>query len=441
MAYDDASLRRQDADITDPMGQQARFTGEPGFRDEPDFRARSAYGAGYQAEVTGTEHAAAVPPAVLDDVFDDPADGAPGRDRLGVHWTWELLLLLGVVSLVALVWQADSSALRGDNLSQLLVAAAAFGLLGVAAGLTLRAGAPNLAIGPAAVAAGVYFAEHGTDGVASVTVTALLAAGALGLVLALLVVGLHVPGWAASLAAAAGVVVWLHQQPPEVPLAGAYDPTGQAAFVFMFVAALAILGGLLGTVKPLRRALGRFRPVADPASRRGVVAAVLTGGALVASMCFAVVAGVLLAAGEGAPVVGSGGTRWLELTVIGMGVALVGGTSAFGRRGGVFGTILATLALVLFDTLQQLQGWGIAPLATAAVALAGGLAVTRVVERLGRPRSADADDEWAAAPASPPAPAGSRGGDIWSGADSWTSALPAQPARDHPNPWDDRWGR
>lgn len=433
MAYDDASMRRQDADVTDPMG--TRFGGESGFRDETDFRASAAYQPGFGA----MDNSSAVSPAVLDDVFDDPADGTPGRDRLGVHWVWELMLLLGVVSLVAVVWQADSDMLRGGNLSQLLITASAFGLLGMAAGLSLRAAAPNLAVGPVAAAAGVYFAQQGAEGVTTVTATVVLAAGALGLALAILVVGLHVPGWAASLAAAAGVVVWLQQQPATVPLAGEYDPTGQAAFLFMFVVALAVLGGLLGTVKPLRRALGRFRPVTDPANRRGALAALLAAGAIVLSMCFAAVGGVLLATGEGQPVAGSGGMRWLELTVVAMAVALVGGTSAFGRRGGVFGTILAVLALVLFDTYQQLQGWAIAPLATAAVALAAGLVITRLVERLGRPRSADTDDDWDARPE--PA-TGSRVADAWgSGADSWTSALPAQPARDHPNPWDDRWAR
>jgi ribose/xylose/arabinose/galactoside ABC-type transport system permease subunit len=445
MAYDDASTRRQDADVADPSSPHPRFTGEPGFRDEPDFRAPPTFAtSGYQPGHGVETKTTSVPPEVLDDVFDDPADGAPGRDRLGVHWVWELLLLLGVVSLGAMLWLADPLALRGENLPPVLVAAAVFALLGAAVGVTLRAAAPNLAIGPVAVAAGVHFAQQGADGVAGVAVTAVLAAGALGVVLAALVVLLHVPGWAASLAAAAGVVVWLQQQPAQSPLTGGYDPTGHAVLVFFFVAALVILGGLLGTVKPIRRALGRFRPVSDPADRRGVLAALLTSGALVLSMCLAAGAGILLAAADGVPVAGAGGTRWLELTVIALAVALVGGTSAYGRRGGVFGTVLAALALVLFDTYQQAQGWAIALLATTAVMLAVGLVVTRLVERLGRPRSADADDDWAPTPAvSRSDPDGdSRSTDAWAGGpDSWTSALPAQPARPQPSPWDDRWGR
>jgi ribose/xylose/arabinose/galactoside ABC-type transport system permease subunit len=445
MAYDDASTRRQDADVADPSSPQPRFTGEAGFRDEPDFRAPPAFAAsGYQPGHSVETKTSTVPPEVLDDVFDDPADGAPGRDRLGVHWVWELLLLLAVVSLGAMMWLTDPSAMRGESLRAVLVTIAVVALLGAAAGVSLRAAAPNLAVGPVAVAAGVHFAQQGADGVVGVAVTAVLAAAALGVVLAVLVMALHVPGWAASLAAAAGVVVWLQQQPVQSPLTGGYDPAGQAALVVVFVAALVILGGVLGTVKPIRRALGRFRPVSDPADRRGVLAASLTSGALVLSMCLAALAGVLLAAAEGVPVTGAGGTRWLELTVIAMAVALVGGTSAYGRRGGVFGTFLAALALVLFDTYQHSQGWAIALLATAGVMLVGGLAVTRLVERLGRPRSADADDDWEPAPpvsrADPDID--SRPTDAWAaGPDSWTSALPAQPARPQPSPWDDRWGR
>jgi ribose/xylose/arabinose/galactoside ABC-type transport system permease subunit len=431
MAYDSSPLRRRDADVTDTVGHQPRRSGE-GFGTS----------AAYPAFASG-DNAAAVPPAVLDDVFDDPADGAPGRDRLGVHWAWELVLLFGVATMVALVWGAEPDALRGDNLSQLLVFATGYGLLALAAGVTLRAGAPNLAVGAVAVAAGVHFAQHGADGVVPPTVVALGYALALGAALVLLVVVLHVPGWAASLAAAGAAVVWLYQQPAEVPLAGEFDPAGRAAVLFVLVAAVGIVGGLFSTLRPVRRALGRFRPVGDPARRRGVLAALITGAAIMLSMALAVAAGVILGAGAGGPVQGGTGTQWLELTVIAFAVALIGGTSAFGRRGGVFGTTLAVLAFVLFDTYQQLMGWGIALLATAAAALTVGLLVTRLVERFGRPRSADTDEPaWSTSPAAPRPEAAMLAGDNWAtGTDSWASSLPAQPARDHPSPWEDRWSR
>jgi ribose/xylose/arabinose/galactoside ABC-type transport system permease subunit len=450
MAYDSSPLRRQDADPADPVGSQQRFAGEPGFREEPDFQARATYQVpAYSAADDATAVAGAVPPAVLDDVFDDPADGTPGRDRLGVHWVWELVLLLGVASLAALLWQAQPDALRGGNLSALLVVASGFLLLALAAGVSLRAAVPNLAIGPVAVAAGVYFAERGAEGVGAPTVMAVLVALAIGAVLAAVVVTLQVPAWAASLAAAGGVVVWLYQQPPEVPLTGAFDPTGRAPVLFVAVAAVAIVGGVVGTVKPIRRALSRYRPVGDPASRRGVLAALVAAAALMLSMVLAVLAGVLLTAGAGAPVPASSGTQWFELTVIGFAVALIGGTSAFGRRGGVFGAPLAALALVLFDRYQQVTGWSIALLATASAAVVAGLVVTRIVERFGRPYSAEVDElAWSTSPAAPRAeaasssPAASQPTDSWAtGAGAWASSLPAQPAQDHPTAWDERWSR
>lgn len=439
MAYDSSPMRRRDPDLTDPMGQARMhpaeyqggvgYGGEAGFREEADFHPR-----GFPQGDPARE-------AALDDVFDDPAGGEPGRDRLGVHWVWELVLLAATAALAVLVWQADADALRGENLAQLLVIASGFAMLGLAAGATLRAGAPNLAIGPVAAAAAVYVADRGAEGVATPTVYAMVAAAALALALAVLVVGLHVPAWAASLAAAGGVVVWLTQQPVAVPLASEFDPTDQGPMLFLVVMAVAVLAGLLGTLKPVRRTLGRFRPIADPARRRGVAAGLSATVALVVSMVLAVLAGVVLAAADGGPVPGSSGTWWLELTMVGLAVALVGGTSAFGRRGGVFGTVLAVLALVLFDRYQQLQDWGIALLATATVALVAGLAVTRLVELFGRPLSADAQ-EWEDPPAyaeqSPPAAAN----DMWGGgAEAWASSLPAKPVPEHPTTWDDRWGR
>lgn len=495
MAYDDSPFRRREN-----MADQPRYQGQPGVAAETDLRFGGAHRAGtayqtgqtgqtgqgyqvtqaYQAgqaytqpgqsyqgggfvaggygdEETRPSMAAAVPAAELNDAFDAADDGG-GRDRLAVHWIWEVLLLIGVGVLGFLLWRADSGALRGDDLSLLLVQAAGFGLLGLAAGLTLRAGAPNLAIGPVAVAAGVYYAQHGADGVVSATVGALGTALVLGTAVAIVVIALHVPAWAVSLAAGAGAVVWLQLQPAEIELTGGYDPSGQAAFLFALVAALGILGGLLGTLKGVRNAVGRFRPVGNPAHWRGGLAALMTGSAILLSMVFATGAGVLLVAGygqpigPGQPVEGVSGVTWLTWTAIGFGVALVGGTSAYGRRGGVFGTILAVVALLLFQRYQAEQGWAIALLATAAVAVAGGLLVTRIVELFGGPREDDDSlgREWADG-SDTVEPAGRRaemttatGMDGWPGspAEAWSSALPSRPVAGNADPWDDdRWSR
>lgn len=372
-------------------------------------------------------------------------DSAPPRDRIAVHWLWELVLLLAVGGLGYLVWREDPDALRGDQLSTLLVYAAAYGLLGLGASVTLRAGAPNLAIGPVAAAAMLYVAQEGGDGVVPPTLLATGAAVALGLGVALLILLFEVPGWAASLAACLVVLVWINLQPSQVELAGAYDPTSQATFLFLTVAAIGMFGGLIASLPPVRRTLGRFRPTGDPAQRRGPAAAFVAGLAVVLSMAFAVPAGVLLATVSGEPVVAGSG---LELTGIGMALALVGGVSVFGRRGGVLGGTLAVAALVLFHEYQRMQGWRISLLATAAVGLAVGLAVSRLVEALGRPRPKveEAEDErpgrfrYLDPEANVTTPAASSGGGWSTGTDSWSSALPAQPAPNRPDPWDDdRW--
>ena len=75
----------------------------------------------------------------------------------------------------------------------------------------------------------------------------------------------------------------------------------------------------------------------------------------------------------------------LELTALAVGVALLGGTSAFGRRGGIFGTVLAAALLAVAMAYTQAIGHPWTAFALAAVAIALGLGVTRVVERFGRP--------------------------------------------------------
>ncbi|RQX26011.1 ABC transporter permease, partial [Micromonospora chalcea] len=91
------------------------------------------------------ETSSGVPAAVLEHVFDDPAHGEPGRDRIAVHVLWEFVLLAALVAVTWLLWRENADALRGGSLKTLLVDVAALGLLTLAAGLSLRAGAVNLA--------------------------------------------------------------------------------------------------------------------------------------------------------------------------------------------------------------------------------------------------------------------------------------------------------
>jgi ribose/xylose/arabinose/galactoside ABC-type transport system permease subunit len=447
MAYDEPTFRR-------PEGADGSPIRGEGFREESEFRPGTGFSSGsypmsdYPTDADGTTMSlgrrttsGGAHSTALDDVFDDPDHGEPGRDRLAVHAGWELVLLVGVGALGYLVWRAQPDALRGDALKSLLVMIATFGFIALGAGLSLRAAAPNLAVGPVAMAAAVFYAENGDKGVVATAGVVALAAFVLGVGLAILVVGFHVPGWAASLAGAFVAIVWLQKQGSPIPIAGGYQPLRHAYLLAGGFAAVAILGGLIGSVKAVRRSVGRFRPIADPARRRGGVAAGLTAASLIVSTMLPAVGGVLIASSETDRQITP--TLGLELTGLALGAVLIGGTSAYGRRGGIFGTVFAVTLLVLFIQYDAVKNWRISPFALAAGMIVAGLIVTRLVETLGRPRSArDDDDEgsdevWTTT-GTPPNPTG------WTPPrnDSWSSSLPAQPSAGRTaDLWsDDRWG-
>ncbi|MEU7871179.1 ABC transporter permease [Dactylosporangium sp. NPDC049140] len=396
----------------------SRFRGEPGFREEPDFRSggvpEDAPTLGVSNQSVYTPGAFPVSPAYgtppgestlglgaagrrrsptpqqLGDVFDDPEHGEPGRDRFAVHALWELVLLLAAGALLYLLRDASPAALRGTELHSLLLSGAELGLVALAMGLTLRAGAPNLAVGPIAFASALFFANNSERGlVMTAAITGLVAVG-VGVVIAVLVVAFHVPGWAASLGAALALIAWNANQSGEKVVAGAYDPHKHAMWWALGVAALAVGGGVLGLIRPVRRGLGRFRPVRDPADRRGGGAATFTGLAIAGSGLLAAVAGVLVALDERTVAAGGADTSLggFAVTAVALGAALAGGTSAFGRRGGVLGTLLAVTVVTLLLRYTDAEGWKLQPVALAAGAIGIGLVVTRLVETFGRPRTA-----------------------------------------------------
>ncbi len=399
MAYDETTYRRGH-DEEAPTGPSAYRAGTAAS----DYRNRRR-----DFDDTGTR-------------ITEPLDTEPepeGRDRLGVHIGWEIVLLLAVAALAFLLHEFDATALRRPDLDGLLISGAAIGLLALGAGLTLRAGVPNLAVGPIALAAALHYAENGDQGLVASTVPALGIAAGGALIVALLILMLHVPGWLASLGAALGVIVFNQLRTLPVAVQGTYDPSDHAFHLFGGFALLAVLGGALGTVTPVRRLVGRMRPVGDPADRRGGLTALPIVFSLLISSVFAVGAGVLLAAGADGPVVPGTGLEW---TGIAFGAALLAGTSAFGRRGGIFGTLLSVAGLALFLEYADRRNLAIALFAVAGATIGAGLLVTRLIETYGRPLTgSDPGEEWNAAP---------------SAGTTWSPELPPTPAQPAPN---ERW--
>jgi ribose/xylose/arabinose/galactoside ABC-type transport system permease subunit len=429
-------------DSAPTTSSSSRYLGE-GFRNEPDFRDGSAtYEVVSETGTVATTAAAATTAARrvakpnLEYVFDDPAHGDPGRDRMLVHVIWELLLALAVAGLGYLLYHAESQALSGDSLRTLALTAASLGLVAAAVAVSLRAGVPNLAAGTVAAAAAIFFARHYSGGLIQPLLIVLGLAAAVGLVQAVVVVGLHVPAWAASIGVAAGLTVWATSSATTGLSRSAYNPMPHAYYWFGAFAVLSVLAGLIGLVPPLRRAVGRFRPVADPAQRRGMVAAMVAMVATVLSC--------LLAAGGGLLAL------WLTqrvdtvdgfpITALAVGAALLGGTSAYGRRGGIFGTVLAVALITVAGAYTEAIHHAWSGYALAGIAIGLGLGVTRAVERFGRPDTGtgeDEDEEW-----SPRVHSAAGGGGAVTGAPrGWQpAAVPSTPTVSGLWASDDAWG-
>ena len=227
--------------------------------------------------------------------------GEPGRDRMAVHVVWEVVLLLrrrrvGVPALPRRTpTRCAATASRRCCSSRPPRSACSPS----APGLTLRAGAPNLALGPIAVAAALYFAENGDRGRWSrAGVGRARRGGRRRRRAGDLVVGFHVPGWAASLAAGLGAdrvhpaarrgrSTVQGELRPDRPRA---VPRSAGSWRWPCSA------GCSALITPVRRAVGRFRPVGDPARRRGAPRRPCYAARSCCRSVFAAGAGVLLAA-------------------------------------------------------------------------------------------------------------------------------------------------
>jgi ribose/xylose/arabinose/galactoside ABC-type transport system permease subunit len=361
----------------------------------------------------------------LDYVFDDPAHGEPGRDRMLVHGLWELVLLVAVAAVGYLLYREDTSAFSGAGLRELLLAAGVLGAVAAASAISLRAGAPNLAVGAVAVAAGLYFGRTSDGGLLQPALIVVALCAAIGVVQGLIIAGLHVPGWAVSLVVALALLAWASTRTAVSAQANLYDPRPHAYIWFGAFAALSVIASLVGLVPSVRRGFGRFRPVADPAHRRGWVAAIIVLAATLVATILAGLGGVLMVSQSATANPEDG----LMLTGLALGAALLGGTSAYGRRGGIFGTVLAVALITLIARYSEAAELTLSATVLAAAAVGAGLLVTRLVERLGRPRAAREamDEDWVPlAPASETrswsTTSATTSGGLWASDDAWGTA-------------------
>ena len=126
--------------------------------------------------------------------------------------------------------------------------------------------------------------------------------------------------------------------------------------------------------------------------------------------------------------------------MLAVGAALLAGTSAYGRRGGIFGTLLAVALVTVFLAWTQAKGWTLGRWAVGGATLGLGLLVTRLVEAFGRPRAVTAEMGELAPPGDGTISAG------WSlartgPAENWPPVLPVQANESTVDPWETapRW--
>ncbi|MGY0232629.1 ABC transporter permease [Longispora urticae] len=386
------------------------------------------------------------------------APGSTGKDRLFVHLVWEVLLACLVTGLAVTLYGFASTSFGGNHLKSMATVAAVLLFLAVGLSATVRAGVVNLAVGPVAVASGYAFAAHSYAGYVEATLFAAGVALLAGLVLALFVCVVRVPGWAASAGISVLIFAYFAGHHTREITDLDYRPQGHGGLWLGGAVALSVIGGLLCLGGGLRRGLSRYRIDGDPAGRPGAGPALLAAGILVGSCLLAAASGVLLVLNLRA----STPTDGLQHTFAALGAVLLGGVSAFGRRGGILGTVLGVLAVTLGGQILAVKAVSASYLWVAGIAVLLGLLVTRLVERFGRPRrypptvgdpespdwplgvgpgSGEAvavDDTWPGG--SPYAKASS---DSWSGPATATLSappVPPPPAPGEPAGYDPRYG-
>jgi ribose/xylose/arabinose/galactoside ABC-type transport system permease subunit len=257
------------------------------------------------------------------------------------------------------------------------------GLIAAGLALSLRTGTPNLAVGSIAAATGVVGTHlASTDGWSLWTAmaAAVALAAATGFVAGLIVGGLSVPAWAVTLAVAllaqAAALAISGGQPVVLHGISSYPATLWLA-VF---AAVSIGGGALWLVPGVRTALSATRHAGDPGRRAGLPAGLGALAGLTGSSLLAGLGGVSLATYLQVSEPSSDG---INLTLLALAAVLVGGVSVFGRRAGVFGTVLGVLIAQTLVFLLNVHAVSLYWLDAAIGGLAiVGLFVNRVMESI-----------------------------------------------------------
>ncbi|GAB3993722.1 hypothetical protein GCM10029992_06140 [Glycomyces albus] len=346
-----------------------------------------------------------------------PVEPKPPRDRIVFQLVWEAILVLLTANALFLVYQQRDEIFGGaspmDAASSELRSLAPLLLLVTALGLSLRLGAVNLSIPAVAyLVLAVPSLFVGDDPWIGLGMTA-AAAAAVTVLFVLLVLVLRLPAWMAGLAclfAVAASIPVLQRLAAELGLDSVSGWSAPTACGCSAARPSSRSPGTARTAPGVRDRFSRVKGAVEGTERRDAASVFALIGGTFLSVLLAGAAGFLPAAfgtGEATSqsvLVGMFTFSTASMVVLSPFVliaVLLGGTSLWGRRGGVAGAVLATVTL-----WAVMQVWGnLVPPASdpdlfsrwtgalfAAMLLAG-LVVSFGLDRLGRPKERPTEPE------------------------------------------------
>jgi ribose/xylose/arabinose/galactoside ABC-type transport system permease subunit len=301
----------------------------------------------------------------------------PDRPLINLLWEVVLLIVAGVFLLAAI---ASS---RGASLSAIFDPVGYVGLIASGLALSLRTGTPNLAVGSLATFTGVLGVHLVTaDGWSLVTAMtlAVLVTAVIGLVAGVIVAALSVPAWATTL----GVAFLVYALSLEISglklgvlrQSATYSTTLWVVVFFV----ISLGGGLLWLSPAVRTMFSASRGASEPGQWAGLPAGLgavvgLTGSSLLAGVGGVASTLFLSTADPTSDGVGA--------TVVALAAVLVGGTSVFGRRAGVAGTIFGVIIAESVNFIMLTEGFSISLFYVPfGLMIIFGLGVSRALESI-----------------------------------------------------------
>jgi ribose/xylose/arabinose/galactoside ABC-type transport system permease subunit len=306
-----------------------------------------------------------------------PAAAPAVRDQPVVHLVWDSVLVFITAGLVG----AALATTHGAHFADVVRPAGYLGFVAAGLALSLRTGAPNLAVGSIAVFSGALGAHLATgDGwpLWGAMIAAVAVVTAAGLVAGLSAAGLSVPAWAVTfgfaLVAESAALVISNSQLIAVHFTS--YPTVQWLAAF---AVVSVGGGALWLIPGVRTALSAARSAREPGQWAGLQPGIGVVVGLTGSSLLAGIGGVSLTMYLAATDTSGG----IYLTFLAFAAVLVGGVSIFGRRAGVLGTLLGVVIVVTVTFLMNVHGispsWFEMPIGGLVLF---GLGVTRALESI-----------------------------------------------------------